>query len=406
MTVQVSPAAAWRRGQFTSLLAFGAASLRPDGAAGWLDDDGRLNPNEPLHTWITCRMAHTFALGALLGVPDAAGRAELALHGLRDVLADRTDGGWFASVGPGAAVDPVKSGYAHAFVVLAGATGVVARIPGAEDVLEAGLGVLDRHFWEPGPRMLADEASRDWSAVDPYRGVNANMHGVEALLAAHDATGDRRWLDRAASITGRVIGWASERAGRIPEHFDAAWRPLPEFNADRPRDQFKPYGSTPGHGLEWSRLILQVAHAQGAAADPGWTDAAASIFDRAVADGWDAERGGFVYTVDWSGRPVEPRRFHWVIAEAVGAAHVLGVVTGDARYERAGEEWWRFIRSHVVDAERGSWHHELDTSNRPAGLTWVGKPDIYHAAQAVILPELPMAGSFASAASAAGPILG
>ncbi|MFF2269239.1 AGE family epimerase/isomerase [Cellulosimicrobium cellulans] len=407
---------AWRRDQLADLLYFGAASLRSDGAAQWLDDDDVPDLARPVHTWITARMAHVYAFASLLGVPGAGELADKALRGLRGVLVDAEYGGWVSSRGPGplpgdftateeGAVDGTKSAYAHAFVVLAAASGTIAGREGARELLDAALAVLDERFWEPGPRMHADEWSRDWSALDEYRGVNANMHAVEALLAAHDATGDAEWLGRAASIADRVIGWARENDWRIPEHFDADWNPLPDYNADRPRDPFKPYGSTPGHGLEWARLLLQVDIASGT---PGArTEAAVALFDRAVADGWDGEHGGgFVYTVDWSGVPVEPRRYHWVAAEAVAAADVLGRVTGESRFTEAAAGWWAWIDRFLVDPERGSWHHELDTANRPDGVTWVGKPDVYHAAQAVILPDLPLTGSLAASAKAAGSILG
>ncbi|MCB7135087.1 AGE family epimerase/isomerase [Cellulosimicrobium marinum] len=406
----------WRRDQLAALLRFGEASLRADGAAQWLDDDGRPDPTQPVHTWITARMAHVYAFASLLGVPGAGERADRALQGLRAVLVDAEHGGWVASRGPDprpgdvvdsadGPVDGTKSAYAHAFVVLAAASGAIAGRDGARELLDAALAVLDERFWEPGPRMHADEWSRDWSTLDTYRGVNANMHAVEALLAAHDATGDPEWLARAASVADRVVGWAAEHDWRIPEHFDASWTPLPEYNADRPRDPFKPYGSTPGHGLEWARLLLQLDVAAGT---PGArSDAAVALFDQAVVDGWDGEHGGgFVYTVGWDGVPVEARRYHWVAAEAVAAADVLGRVTGDTRYTALATQWWAWVDQHLVDHERGSWHHELDTHNTPDGVTWVGKPDVYHAAQAAILPDLPLTGSLAASAKAAGRILG
>lgn len=397
-------ASAWRREQFAGLLDFAAGSLRPDGAAQWLDDDGVPDTSHPVETWITSRMAHTFAFGSLLGVPGARERAELALRGLTDVLADQEFGGWVAGRGPEAdAVVGRKQAYAHAFVVLAASSGSLAGLAGAPALLEQALQILDERFWEPEHRLHLDERSRDWSVVDPYRGVNANMHAVEALLAAHGATGDAEWIERARSIGDRVIAWAEANAWRLPEHFDTAWQPELEYNADRPRDQFKPYGATPGHGLEWARLLLQL-DAEGGTSGLR-TAAAEALFDRAVTDGWDPLGGGFVYTTDWQGTPVEPRRFHWVAAEAVAAADVLHRVTGSARYAELAEQWWVWIRTYLVDTERGSWHHELDTSNVPSGQTWIGKPDVYHAAQAVILPELPLTGSFAASAKQAGAIL-
>lgn len=395
---------AWRRDHFVSLLRFAEGSIREDGAACWLDDAGRPDRSHPVETWITSRMAHIFAVGHLLGVSGAGEHAARAISGLHSVLADAEFGGWLASRGEGDDLVGTKQAYAHAFVVLAAATGKVAGIAGATELLTQALAVLDARFWEPEQELHLDERSRDWSETSDYRGVNANMHSVEALLAAHAATGDGLWLERAAAIGDRVVRWAESNGWRIPEHFDEAWNPLLEYNADRPHDPFKPYGATPGHGLEWSRLLLQI---DAEAGTPGHrTEAATALFDRAVADGWDAEHGGgFVYTTDWSGTPVEPRRFHWVAAEAVATAQVLGRITGEERYVELEREWWAWIQEHLIDAEHGSWHHELDTENRPSGRTWVGKPDVYHAAQAVILSELPLTGSFAASAQQAGQIL-
>ena len=49
--------------------------------------------------------------------------------------------------------------------------------------------MLDTRFWEEGAGALADVCSRDWTWVEPYRGANANMHGVEAMVAAGDRCG-------------------------------------------------------------------------------------------------------------------------------------------------------------------------------------------------------------------------
>ncbi|MCA5894246.1 AGE family epimerase/isomerase [Isoptericola sp. NEAU-Y5] len=397
------PTQAWRRAHFSSLADLAAVAVRDDGAAWWLDDAGHPVTDRAVETWITCRMAHVLGMAHLLGCPGAGDHADRALSGLRSVLADAEHGGWLASRGPGAEdVDGTKEAYAHAFVVLAAATGTMAGRAGAPELLAQALRVLDERFWEAEHGLHLDTRSRDWSVVDPYRGVNANMHGVEALLAAHDATGEQEWLARAAGIADRVVTWAEANSWRIPEHFGTDWRPELEYNADRPNDPFKPYGATPGHGLEWARLLVQV---DVAAQTPGQrTVSAQALFDRAVQDGWDPD-GGFVYTTDWSGEPVEARRFHWVAAEAVAAADVLGQVTGQARYGELAGGWWEWIDAHLIDHLQGSWFHELDTENNPSGRTWVGKPDVYHAAQATILPLLPLTGSFGASARAAGPVL-
>ena len=72
------------------------------------------------------------------------------------------------------------------------------------------------------------------------------MHSVEAYLAAGDVTGHPVWHARAASIADYLVNvQARAHAWRIPEHYDENWQPLPDYNADRPGDPFRPPGTTP-----------------------------------------------------------------------------------------------------------------------------------------------------------------
>ncbi len=117
-----------------------------------------------------------------------------------------------------------------------------------------------------------------------------------------------------------------------------------------------------------------------------------------MADGWAVDGApGFVYTTDWEGRPVVRQRMHWVAAEGTAAAAALGRRTGEARFATAYRLWWEHIREHFVDHAHGSWHHELDSHLRPSATVWEGKPDIYHALQATLVPRLPSTGSIAAA---------
>ena len=85
---------------------------------------------------------------------------------------------------------------------------------------------------------------------------------------------------------------------------------------------------------------------------------------------------------------------HWVAAEAVMAAYILWKTTGDATYLEDYEQWWAYIVEHVIDEENGSWFHELDEKLKPESTTWAGKPDVYHAFNACLLPLLPLSSSF------------
>ncbi|MEV7428686.1 AGE family epimerase/isomerase [Nocardioides sp. NPDC092400] len=388
-----------RRELLVPLLEFAGRS-RLERGFGHLRRDGTVDSARGLELWVNARMTYVFALASLLGVEHASDQARHGVDALTGLFEDRVHGGWWSTVDdagrPGSAT---KSCYDHAFVVLAGATATVADVPGAAALLERALRVHEERFWEEPLGRCMDQRAGDWSTTEDYRGANSNMHTVEAYLVAADATGDAVWRDRALRIAEHLVHRvAREHDWRVVEHFDGDWRPLPEHSRDRPADPFRPYGATPGHGLEWARLLLHLraAHSLAGEASPDWLlEAAVGLVERAAAD-CDEGRTGFPYTTDWDGTPVVDQRFHWVHCEAVLAARALASATGEQRYADLADRWWTFTREHFVEAD-GSWLHELDAGLAPAGVTWPGKPDAYHAFNALLLPSLPLAPSAAVA---------
>jgi sulfoquinovose isomerase len=386
------------------LMDFGRRFPHPLGGAAWLGDDGAPRLDLPVYTYVTARMAHVYCLGAMMGVPGAAELADCALAGLTGRLHDGGNGGWVTFLHSDGRTPDERSCYTHAFVVLAASSGVFAERPGARALLAQALETWNRRFYDERYGMYVDAWDRAFTTLDPYRGLNANMHAVEALLAAADATGDRQWLDRAVVIARRVATeFGPAHDWRLPEHFTEQWVPMLEHNRDRPADPFQPYGATVGHGLEWSRLLLHVEAALGTEA-PNWlAPAATDLFRRAVADGWAVDGAeGFVYTTDWNGVPVVRDRMHWVLAEGLAAASALEQRWGDTSYGELAATWWAYAQAHLIDHELGSWHHQLDPGNMPVATVWPGKPDLYHAVQAMFIPDFPLAPTLASYAASSG----
>jgi mannose/cellobiose epimerase-like protein (N-acyl-D-glucosamine 2-epimerase family) len=391
----------WLAGERRRLWAFARGAVHPAGGFAWLDDHGRPELDRPVEAWITCRMTHVAALEVLQGNAEAEPVLAHGVRALREVLRDPEHGGWFTGVDArtGEPTSTDKACYDHAFVLLASASATAAGHPDGQALLDEARATYADHFWDADAGLAVEGWDRAWSRLEEYRGVNANMHSVEAFLAVHEVTGDQAPRADAARIVERVVhGFARDHDWRLPEHFSSAWTPLPDYNRDQSADPFRPYGVTIGHLLEWSRLALHLRTALGDDA-PAWllTDAAA-LFERSLADGWHADdHDGFVYTTDFHGRPVVRGRLHWVLAEAIGAAWALGRELGDPAYEDWYAVWWAHAERHFIDHEAGSWRHELDATNRPAATVWAGKPDVYHAYQAALLPSLPPAASFAGA---------
>jgi mannose/cellobiose epimerase-like protein (N-acyl-D-glucosamine 2-epimerase family) len=344
-------------------------------------------------------MTHVAALEVLAGRPEAAAILDHGVRTLEATLHDAEHDGWYAAVGPGESVTDDKRAYEHAFVLLAAAGAVAADHPRGERLLDHARQVFDTHFWADDEGAAVDVWSRGWDRLEDYRGANANMHGVEAMLAVHDVTGDPTWLERATRVTERLVHeQARGHRWLLPEHYTPGWEPVLDYNRAEPAHPFRPFGATTGHLLEWARLTLHLRHALGAQAPPWMLEAARELFGTAVEVGWDVDGAeGFVYTTDFTGSPVVRTRLHWVVAEAIAAAYTLWEATGDEGYLRWYATWWDYADRHLIDVVRGSWRHELDELNRPAATVWQGKPDVYHAYQAALLPSLGAISSFAGA---------
>ena len=372
-----------------SLLEFGKHFASPAGSAYYLGDDGTPWADRPRETWITCRMAHVYSMGCMFGYPDSDKLVGKALKGLTGELRDKEFGGWYSGITSDGKILPNKQCYAHAFVILAASSAILAGKSEAKKLLQDALDIYDLRFWNEEEGLSCDTWNTEFTKLDSYRGINANMHTVEAFLAAADVTGNQIYRMRAGRIIRHVIAWAGENDWRIPEHFTSDWIADLECNKDHPADQFKPYGATPGHGIEWARLIVQwaVSTYQDDEKKEPFIEAAEQLFIRAITDAWNADGApGIVYTTDWEGKPVVHDRMHWTLAEAINTSAVLYRITGKKEYADRYAEFMQYLDEKVLDHTCGSWFHQLDESNQLLSTVWPGKSDLYHAFQATLIP--------------------
>ncbi|MGN0356360.1 MAG: AGE family epimerase/isomerase [Blautia sp.] len=372
------------------LLAFGHQFPSPGGSSWYLGDDGTPWKDRNRETWITCRMTHVYSMGSFLGHEGSEALIDAGLKGLNGELKDTVNGGWYAGLTPDDQIVPDKQCYAHAFVILASSSALLAGRPGAEELLEEALKLYDLRFWNEEEGLACDTWNTEFTVLDDYRGINANMHTVEAFLAVADVTGKEAYRERAGRIIRHVIGWAEANNWRIPEHYTVDWKPDLEKNKEKPDDPFKPYGATPGHGIEWARLITQWAlssYKEDKEQAKPFIEAAEHLFHQAIADAWNEDGApGIVYTTDWEGKPCVHDRMHWTLAEAINTSAVLYRVTGKQQYADVYAEFMKYLDETVLDHVNGSWFHQLDQNNQLIGTVWPGKSDIYHALQAMLIP--------------------
>lgn len=376
---------------------FEAASINPKGGFFELDDEGlplgEENGLRQIH--VTTRMIHCATVGSLIGRP---GSDEIIDHGMNYLWNSHRDGkhgGYVWSLNDDGVQDGAKQAYGHAFVLLAGSSAKLAGHPLADKVIADATEVIERRFWDDKVGAVREEFANDWSPISSYRGQNSNMHLTEALMAAYEATGDKAYLKKAERIADLIIRRNAVPLGhRVAEHFDEHW--VVDKNYRHENEMFRPSGTTPGHWLEWARLLYQL-WVLGQKEHSWMTDAARQLFQRSIDLGWDKVHGGFFYTLDWNDQPAIREKLWWPVAEAIGAAAYISAHDHDAYFQTWYRKLWDYAENHVIDHARGGWLSELSEDLTPASNLFVGKPDIYHALQACLIPLYPATGSLTHA---------
>ncbi|MHA6298037.1 AGE family epimerase/isomerase [Devosia sp. CAU 1758] len=371
---------------------FEAASINPKGGFFELSDEGQaMSPENGLRQiHVTARMIHCATIGSLIGRP---GSDEIVDHGMRylwEKHRDQRHGGYVWSLDDNGYVDDSKQAYGHAFVLLAGSSAKLVGHPMADQVIADATEVIERRFWDDKAGAVREEFANDWRQISTYRGQNSNMHLTEALMAAYEATGKTDYLKKATRIADLIINRNAARLDyRVAEHFHEDWRLDKDYVGS---EMFRPSGTTPGHALEWSRLLFQLFVL--CRKEHSWmTESARGLFRQAIELGWDKQHGGFFYTLDWNNRPIMREKLWWPVAEAIGAAAYIGAHDHDDFFQLWYRRLWDFAENHVIDHVRGGWHSELTEQLVPTSRLFVGKPDLYHALQACLIPLYPATGS-------------
>jgi len=258
-------------------------------------------------------------------------------------------------------LDGTHHAYGLAFVLLAHAHAHMAGVPGALPGIALTFDVLEQRFWEPQHGLYADEAGPGWR-LSPYRGQNANMHLCEALLAAFDATGETRYLERAALLAEHItVRQAALAGGLVWEHYRADWSVDWDYNKDDKSNIFRPWGFQPGHLTEWAKLLLLLNERR---PQTGLVERARHFFDTAMKTSWDAEHGGLFYGFAPDGSVCDSDKYFWVQAESFAAAARLAQATGQARYWADYKRLWDYAWEHFVDHQHGAWWRILTADNR------------------------------------------
>jgi len=360
-----------------------------------LNDTGKVIDPHMRHIVSSTRWVVQYAW-ALLRFPGEAPHFRARLNSCMRFLRShhlQSNGGyrWALNVGGGDEVALVAAShgspdniraYGMAFAVLAYATALRAGLEEARVSLATVSADFTAHFWEEEEGLYADEATGDWGTTLPYRGSNANMHSLEAHLAAWVASREPFHLQRARKIAHSLCVRQAERVGAVLgealtyEHYTQQWEPDFEASLDMKKDRFKPWGFQVGHLMELAKLLLQLnAHTENETPQArAWRLPTAERFFAAALRGWDEKHGGLAYSLaPTPGTPVcDNDKYKWVQAEAMAAAALLAVAVEKSPSPSAQtpqfywgwyDRLWGYCWGHFIDHRCGAWFRMLNPDN-------------------------------------------
>ena len=328
----------------------------------YFKDDGAVYDKSHRHLVSSTRFVFNYAMAYReFGDPAYLEAAQHGVRYLREVHRDARTGGYAWTLRDGHAEDRTNHCYGAAFVLLAYACARQVGIAHAADWMDETWSLLEKYFWDAAAGLYRDEADADWN-FSGYRGQNANMHMCEAMLAAFEASGEKRYLERAYVLADHMTRrQARKTGGLVWEHYDQEWNPDWNYNRDNPKHLFRPWGFQPGHQTEWAKLLLLLERHRPEA----WlAPRARELFDTALARSWDQEFGGMYSGFDPDGQPCDTDKYFWVQAESLAAAALLAARTGGPQYWNWYERIWSYAWRHFVDHQYGGWYRILDRENR------------------------------------------
>lgn len=364
----------------------------------YFKDDGTVYDAGHRHLVSSTRFVFDYAMAVLEFGDDPTLRRQYldavhhGLRYLREAHRDPGGGGYAWTLRDGAVEDATNHCYGVAFVLLAYSCALKAGVGNADAWMDETWQLLERRFWDGTAGLYRDEADADWKFSE-YRGQNANMHMCEAMLAAFEAGGERRYLERALLLADHMTRRQAAKAGGLVwEHYDAGWNVDWNYHLDDPKHLFRPWGFQPGHQTEWAKLLMILDRH----VDADWLlPTARHLFDTALARSWDERRGGMYYgfapeslrrpgmegeSIDGGSAFVcDDDKYFWVQAESLAAAALLAARTGERRYLDWYDRLWAYSWAHFVDHAHGAWYRILDADNRKYGdeKSPAGKTD-YH----------------------------
>jgi cellobiose epimerase len=347
--------------------------------------------NQARHVW-TCSMAAA-------RYPQDSRYEAAAIQGfrfLKDKLWDARYGGFYPIVNrrgefnPASAYGDEKRAYGNAFGLYACAAYYrLTRDPEALALARECFGWLDAHARDPvhlgyfqnlrrdgTPLAAGDTTAGGWDrATAGLKDQNSSIHLLEAFTALYEVWPDSLVRVRLLEMQHLIRDVLVSPAGYLRLFFRPDWTPVSfRDSSETVRSaHFDMDHVSFGHDVETAFLLLEASKAAGLRNDPVTLRTARTMVDHALRTGWDFKHGGLFdrgYYFAGAGTIaiIDDAKVWWVEAEALHSFLMMSrLFPSDRLYGERFRQEWEYIRSNLLDAERGGWYENGIDSRPGAG---------------------------------------
>jgi len=312
-------------------------------------------------TRVACRQIYVYSHAHLLGWSGGLDQTAMGVDYLLERAWQGPEKGFARQLTrEGAVLDPVADLYDHAFVLFALAWRLKATGDAkARDWLHRTLDFVETHLRHPRAGFW------HWTPPSGLRQQNPHMHLTEAMLIAHEATGEARFADLARDLVGLFQS----------RFFDLKSATLAEYFTD---DLLRAPGTEgrivePGHQMEWAWILNRARLQLGC-------DAAAEIralVGFAEAHGVDPQSEATYNQIRDDGAPLDRASRTWPNTERLKAAIALYELDG-ADPGPVFDASSRLLMDRYLATEiPGLWIDTFDAGGAPTART-VPTSTLYH----------------------------
>lgn len=348
--------AAVRRWMFEAALPWWAKNGVDRAHGGFIEQvtfDGADAAIDFKRTRVTCRQVYVYSHAHTLGWSDALDQTAMGVDYLIS-KAWQGDKKGFARrlTRSGDVLDPVADLYDHAFVLFALAWRFKAtNDQKAKDWLHRTLDFVETNLRHP------DEGFWHWIPPSGWRQQNPHMHLTEAMLVAHEATGEERFATLARELVGLFqTRFADPRTGVLTEFFanDLARAPGDDGRIVEP-----------GHQLEWAWILNRCRLQFGL--DTGATIRTLAAF--AERHGVDPRAAAVYNQIQDDGSPFDRGSRSWPNTERLKAAVALRELDGVDPGPVFKASCSLLLNRYLATKIPGLWIDAFDGDGRPMAKT-------------------------------------